>query len=472
MLLYRRYKKGGDVMSDWAVRISRVRISHFMNVAGGEVRFPCVLNGNISSPFRKADVLGIYGQNGSGKTAFIYCLDVLKKCLSGEPLGGDIGQHIQCGEKEAALDFSLVVRKDDRLANLYYSILLRRGDGDSAVIGEEKLSIKTADGRRHDIFRCVLGNGLFPRKWSSHIAGMPENPVSKISLFAEQEVAFSQHRSFIFSKRLYELIAGYKEGLDEQDINDIDFWSVLLLYGFSGLDVIGTRDMGLINLRAFQPIHKMEDRSYGTIPLSVAEPSLVPAAIFHEVGEWVNKVNVVLTYLIPGMNLKLNNLGRELDSRGNTVIRTELVSLRNGTEIPIRYESEGIKKILSFLQLYIRAYNNPSMTLVVDELDAGIFEYLLGEMLSIFQESGKGQIIFTAHNLRPMEVLPKESIICTTTDPGDRYVRLTNVKPNNNMRDCYYRAIFLGGEKKELYQETDRNMLGFALRRAGHYGKG
>ena len=32
--------------------------------------------------------------------------------------------------------------------------------------------------------------------------------------------------------------------------------------------------------------------------------------------------------------------------------------------------------------------------MVVDELDAGIFEYLIGEILQIISESGKGQLIF------------------------------------------------------------------------------
>ena len=49
--------------------------------------------------------------------------------------------------------------------------------------------------------------------------------------------------------------------------------------------------------------------------------------------------------------------------------------------LPLKYESEGIKKITSILHLLIAAYNNPSITLAIDELDSGIYEYLLGELL-------------------------------------------------------------------------------------------
>ena len=65
-----------------------------------------------------------------------------------------------------------------------------------------------------------------------------------------------------------------------------------------------------------------------------------------------------------------------------------------------------------------------SITLAVDELDAGIYEYLLGELLRIMQNSGKGQLIFTSHNLYPLETLESNSIVFTTTNPSARYTRI------------------------------------------------
>ena len=61
--------------------------------------------------------------------------------------------------------------------------------------------------------------------------------------------------------------------------------------------------------------------------------------------------------------------------------------------IPIRMESEGIIKIVSILNVLIQAFGNSSICLVIDELDAGIFEYMLGELLDIFNKSAKGQLI-------------------------------------------------------------------------------
>ena len=463
-------------MEEWAARISRVTVNHFMNVSHGQIKFPCTMKGRNANPFEGADILGIYGQNGSGKTAFIYCLNVLKKCLSGMPLGQDLDQFIQIGEKEAVLDFCITIKVGIQIADMFYHIILRRDEShDGASIVDEKLSIKFSGGRQHDIFHCVRKKELLPKKWRKVLTEGEENPVSQMDLYATQEVIFSQHRSFIFSQKLSDLVDAVKEKLDKQAQIELDCFRTLITYGEADLDVMGTKDMGFINLHMLQPIHisisNAHQTAFGTIAINIMGPSLIPAPLFKDVEGWVKEMNVVLTCLIPGMRLKLNNLGEELNGKGSPVIRSELVSVRGVNEIPIRYESEGIKKILSFLQLFIRAYNVPAMTMVVDELDAGIFEYLLGEMLGIFRDSGKGQIIFTSHNLRPLEVLDKDSIVFTTTDPDDRYTRLTYVKPNNNLRDLYYKTILLGGEDKELYQETERYELGLALRKAGSHEK-
>ena len=48
-----------------------------------------------------------------------------------------------------------------------------------------------------------------------------------------------------------------------------------------------------------------------------------------------------------------------------------------------------IRKIISVLGLLISVYNRKSITVAIDELDSGIFEYLLGEILRIISEKGE-----------------------------------------------------------------------------------
>ena len=117
------------------------------------------------------------------------------------------------------------------------------------------------------------------------------------------------------------------------------------------------------------------------------------------------------------------------------------------------------------LSLLTAAYNDSSFTLAIDEFDAGIFEYIWGELLEIFAESGKGQLIFTAHNLRPLEVLNKKFLDFTSTDPKDRYVQLKSIARTNNMRNVYFRQIE-NGNKEKVYNETRRKDIVDALQNA------
>ena len=148
--------------------------------------------------------------------------------------------------------------------------------------------------------------------------------------------------------------------------------------------------------------------------------------------------------------------------------KIELMSIRrNRKPFPIRMESDGIIKIVSILNALILAFGNPSICLVIDELDAGIFEYMLGELLDVFNKSAKGQLIFTSHNLRALEMLNKESIMFSTVNPNNRYIHMRNVKESNNLRSMYIRSITLGGQEESIYEETDSLKIARAFRKAG-----
>lgn len=51
-------------------------------------------------------------------------------------------------------------------------------------------------------------------------------------------------------------------------------------------------------------------------------------------------------------------------------------------------------------------------------------------------------MIFTAHNLRPLETIDKGFVAFTTTNMNNRYIRLTNVKGTNNLRDFIIEILY------------------------------
>ena len=158
----------------------------------------------------------------------------------------------------------------------------------------------------------------------------------------------------------------------------------------------------------------------------------------------------------------------EKNKDGINIVQVEVYSNRDGKRFLTKYESEGIKRIISLLNYLISLYNNPGVCLVVDELDAGIFEYLLGELIGVLAEEAKGQLIFTSHNLRVMEKLDKKNIVCSTINPDNRYISLKGIEKTHNRRDFYIRTIVLGGQKEKLYDDTDLQDMGYAFRKAGN----
>ena len=225
-----------------------------------------------------------------------------------------------------------------------------------------------------------------------------------------------------------------------------------------------TANSGLISLNT-QPFVFKHNTNKGTIILPLNFPTFIPFSQKVLVEKIIKSMNIVLQQLIPGLTIGIKDLGTQTADNGEIESKIQLMS-RNG-KIPLKNEAEGIKKIISVLQLLIVVYNQPSITVAIDELDAGIFEYLLGEILRIISEKGKGQLIFTSHNLHPLETINKNFIAFTTTNPNHRYIRLKNVKNGNNLRDFYYHDIMLGEQNEPLYETTNNAEIAFAFREAG-----
>ena len=474
--------EGGLQMNNAVIRLDGISIHNFKNVMDGSIELSGKKRG------MKASILGLYGQNGSGKTALIDAIQLLQYALQGKSIPAQFADCIHVDAAYSSLSFSFVVNNRYGTYHAIYSFSLRKEKDETAQ--NSTADVETASYRTclfDEELKCSFESEkekvrltplmdtktddiFIPRSKYKLLVGAGKTVAT--DLLVAKRITAATSRSFLFSRELLSVIRTNQQKADqpEEALWYMELISNLVAFGNHELFIINTANSGLISLNAQPLAFKYEEKNmgaFGTIAVSLEGPSVVPVEATAVVRKVIDSMNIVLQQIVPGLTIQVMSLGTQLMDNGKPGERIQLLSLKNKKAIPLKYESEGIKKIISILQLLIVVYNQPSMTVAVDELDSGVFEYLLGEILRIISEKGKGQLIFTSHNLRPLETLDKSFIAFTTTNPENRYLRMTNVKENNNLRDLYYRGIMLGEQSEELYEPTNNAEIALAFHEAG-----
>lgn len=467
-------------MSKKTVRIENISIENFKNVKYGS------LNLENRRKDYKSSILGLYGQNGSGKTALIDALQLLKYALIGKVIPQKYADYVNVDSEKSTLIFQFMVCDDKIKYDVWYQFSLRKIEENDVINGSIDIEndSDTKPQIRVEIYDEVLSYGFTSKEEKLRKSALIDTRSSEVfipktkfvelvgadktqntDLLVTKKLTKVTSRSFIFSREMINVFR--KNCKNEIYINLINR---LNLFGSRELFIIGTESIGLISLNTLPLSFKYSSKgadTAGSLVLPLDRPALIPEEAYDVVNKIIQNMNIVLEQLIPGLTINMVDLGGALLKDGSIGKQIQLMSLKNSKPIPFCYESEGIKKIVSILQLLIAVYNNASITVAVDELDGGIFEYLLGELLNIISEKGKGQLIFTSHNLRPLETIDKGFVAFTTTNPEKRYIRMGNVKGTNNLRDFYYRDIVLGEQNEQVYSHTNNFEIALAFREAG-----
>ena len=262
-------------------------------------------------------------------------------------------------------------------------------------------------------------------------------------LRSTKRLCASEHRSFLFSDEVLTLI---------QTKSDNTLWCPMFAairhFAEISLFVIDNQNTHLNSVGTMLPLIFQNGNSIRQLELPLNQPTVIQDKEYVLAEQAVEAINTVLCKMVPAVKIALVSLGTEHTENRNTGIRVQLIALKSGNNetipLPLKYESAGIKKIISLLPLLICTYNNPGITLAIDELDSNIY---------------------TSHNLRPLEVLDPSSAIFTTTDPQKRYIRPFNIKSGDNLRLHYFRDITLGSDSEEFCQEISSIEIAHAMRK-------
>lgn len=368
-------------------RLSRIEIYNFKNIKRAELDF-------------KNSMLGLYGQNGSGKTALIEVLDLVKTILCGHSVSSDFLNMIHVDAEYSRIVVQFTMDEKERHSEIEYSFKLNR-----SCIYDEIFSYAYTDGETRVVKSKLIDTSNSPTfspvsKYKSLIGTSKEN---ELNVMVIKMMARKEFRSFIFSSEFLEVVRNRSnECKDKEFMRHMYILESLVNFANYELFVVKSKcciDDSMVLSKSALDVYKRK----------------------------IESMNRVLPYLVPDLTMGVKVLGKELMRDSSVGYRVELVS----NKIPFQYESDGVKRIVSILQPLIEIFNNTSVVVAIDDLDCGIHEYLFGEIVKLMCEQAKGQLIFTAHNLRPLEIINKKFLVFTTTDPENRYVRYKNIAAHN-----------------------------------------
>lgn len=116
--------------------------------------------------------------------------------------------------------------------------------------------------------------------------------------------------------------------------------------------------------------------------------------------------------------------------------------------IPSKLESDGTRRILNQFDTIIGSLLGE--TVIIDEIDNGIHDVLMKNIIMSIKDEITGQLIITTHNTLLLEILPKEYIYILSTDyNGNKTINSIKeygikIQKNNNARDLYFKGVFGG----------------------------
>ena len=351
-------------MENRIIKLKSMELENFKNVKYGKIEFKeekskknCDLAGSI------AHILGIYGQNGSGKTSVINGLYLLKMVAWGRSLSPNFCNFISYDDNYAALTFEFRIIDEREVYKVFYKFYMRKTYRSGAF---EDYGFSEKKDITVEIFKEKLTYSKFEdNQWKKSITIVDYNmddddytfrPIKnyrEVANSTEKKVGFgiakglSQENStsFIFSPKTFTLLI---KSFSKTNVENARILAFLRNFIIFNVFVIQNEELGDISSNRSMPLTFMlgsgKINMRGNIGLNLFDLSVIEIDQLEQVKKILTQINVVLNTLIPKLKIEIKNYGKETLENSREAFKVELLTVRDNRKIPLRYESDGIKK--------------------------------------------------------------------------------------------------------------------------------
>ncbi len=342
---------------------------------------------NIDKDFNpeKYRIKGIYGENGSGKSAIVAAVDIVRRFIFEENYLRDIQQQSLLNElinkknKEFVFCCEFITNIESRLI-FEYELRLRFEDSSEEIyVAFESLKYKENSSKNKQKTLFICENGDFTELIvNEEMKQLIEDKTRNLLL--KQSALFS-----IFSIQS-----------DNNDKKNIFMHYVYATIFFLMLRTHFDReDRHKDYLKKKTP---MEKKIKELLMETNTGDSRVPIDSYKQYEEGIKRLEKFVRLFKP--NLKKIDIERK-ENKG--FYECELLMDYGEYRVSKEFESTGIKKIMDLYNVFELA--NLGSIVFIDELDSNINDIYLCRILEYFKYYGKGQVCFTSHNTDPMNVL-------------------------------------------------------------------
>lgn len=375
-------------------------------------------------------VKGIYGENGSGKTAIMLAVRILTRILLDRNyLSDSVNQRLlleSINKKTRRLSVDATYYTFDHIGPFicHYQMVLEIGNDGRVYLASEKLERKIGhnsqtpyvlvfEARNGSLFRFNKGK-LFEycKERTKNLLGQR----SFATFINDIEMAGYSLRT-LPGKHLFSLAVFASKihvEIDEADDHRDDAYQKL------------------IKLNSEDVLHETEDLtiySWASTAAHNSSETIIPKSQLHFYRERMDRLYEFVRIFKP--NLK--NIEPETKEYGDFYICRRIM-VYDGFRLDEEYESRGIKKLMRLFEILDAA--SRGNIVFIDELDSNINDIYLDKLIEYFTYYGKGQLCFTAHNLSPMSVL-RNSKCAISFISGVNTVHTWTSRGNQNPEHAY-----------------------------------